>query len=59
MAALPLGAAVPPRSASEKVSAAALFTSSTRKLTIHTPPIDAVCITRGTAYCEVPIIPHG
>jgi hypothetical protein len=41
------------------VSAAVLFTSSTRKLTIHTPPSDAVWITRGAAYCEVPIIPHG
>jgi hypothetical protein len=41
------------------VPAATLFTSSTRKLTIHTPPIEAVWITRGAAYCEVPIMPHG
>ena len=28
-------------------------------MTIHTPPIEAAWITRGAAYCEVPIMPHG
>ncbi len=28
-------------------------------MTIQTPPIEADCITRGAAYCEVPIMPHG
>ena len=28
-------------------------------MTIHTPPIEAICVTRGAAYCEVPIMPHG
>ncbi len=28
-------------------------------MTIHTPPSEAICVTRGAAYCEVPIMPHG
>ena len=56
VAALPCRA---PRSAAEMVPAATPFTSRTRKLTIHTPPSEAVCATSGVAYCEVPIMPHG